>query len=123
MVVWVKETLAGRCGTAMHNKQCVHGELLTIHLRFNSRFPGEPGLCGNLRFSPYTYSGRELLDEWHGSDVLTVKALKETQGTDPSQWPGLILSSSTTGLLRERELFPSCHLSNTSISIYGELQC
>jgi len=30
-----------------------------------------------------------------------VKALKETEGTDPDQWPGLILSSSTTGLLME----------------------
>jgi len=27
----------------------------------------------------------------------SVKALKKTQSTDPSQWPGLILSSSTTG--------------------------
>ena len=31
---------------------------------------------------------------------ISVKALKETQSTDPSQWPGVILSSFTTGLLR-----------------------
>ena len=31
--------------------------------------------------------------------AVSVKALKGTQDTDPNQWPGLILSSSTTGLL------------------------
>jgi len=36
----------------------------------------------------------------------SVKALKETGSTLPNQWPGFILSSSTTGLLVEAELFP-----------------
>jgi len=30
----------------------------------------------------------------------SVKAMKEAQGTDHGQWPGIILYSSTTGLLR-----------------------
>ena len=34
----------------------------------------------------------------------SVKALKETQSTDPNQWPGLVLSSSTTEFLKEGEL-------------------
>jgi len=36
----------------------------------------------------------------------SVKELNETQTADPSQWPGLILSSSTTGLLIEGALVP-----------------
>jgi len=39
----------------------------------------------------------------------TVRALKKTYSTDLSQWPGLILSSSTTKLLRTSALVPLCH--------------
>jgi len=33
--------------------------------------------------------------------TISTKALKETQSTNCHQWPGLILSSSTTGLIME----------------------
>jgi len=46
--------------------------------------------------------------------TISVKALKGTQGTDPNQWPCLILSSSTTGLLMEGALFTVCLISNAS---------
>ena len=42
-----------------------------------------------------------------------------TQSTNPNQWPGLILSSSTDGLLTEGALLPLCRLSNTSSSSEG----
>jgi len=38
--------------------------------------------------------------------IISVTELKETQTADPNQWPGLILSSSTTGLLIEGVLVP-----------------
>ena len=41
----------------------------------------------------------------------SVKALKETQSTGPNQWPGLILSSSTTVLLTAGALLSLCPLS------------
>jgi len=40
--------------------------------------------------------------------VLDVKALKETPSMDPNQWPGIILPSSTTKLMREGALVPLC---------------
>jgi len=64
-----------------------------------SRFP--------LGSSSFTFSGREPLGCFYGPDVLpchpiiSVKALKGAHSTDPNQWPGHILSSSTTGLLIE----------------------
>jgi len=44
----------------------------------------------------------------------SVKALKGTQSTNPNQWPGLILSSSTTGLPDGRGAVPLHQLSNAS---------
>ena len=38
--------------------------------------------------------------------INSVKALKETQSTDSSQWPDLILPSSTTRLFKEEALVP-----------------
>jgi len=38
-----------------------------------------------------------------------VKALKETHSTDPSQWPGLILSSCNTILLTEGTALHCCY--------------
>jgi len=35
--------------------------------------------------------------------LLTIITMKETQSTDPNQWPGVILSSST-GLMMEEAL-------------------
>jgi len=48
--------------------------------------------------------------------VTQVKAVKETQSTEPNQWPGLILSSSTTRLLTERALLTLHRFSNASSS-------
>jgi len=39
-------------------------------------------------------------DKWHKL-FSPATSLKETECSDPDQWPGLILSSSTTGLLME----------------------
>jgi len=61
------------------------------------------------RFSSSTGSGTESL-QISGTilpvtqPLNNVKALKETQSTDPNQWPGLTLFSSTTGVLREGTL-------------------
>ena len=45
------------------------------------------------------------------AQVLWARALKESQSTDPNQWPGLTLSSSITSLLMEGTLLPLCWLS------------
>jgi len=42
------------------------------------------------------------------------EALKETQGTDPNQWPCLIFSSSTTGLLKQAAMVLSRQTSNAN---------
>lgn len=39
--------------------------------------------------------------------TVSVKALKETPSTDPNKWPGLIRSSSSTGILMGRQSFCS----------------
>ena len=66
---------------------------------------------------PLGISGMSFL--WAGcpscNPTISVKALKGTQCTNPNQWPGLILSSSITGLLREGVLLPSCQFSEASI--------
>jgi len=49
----------------------------------------------------------------------SIKALKVTQSTNSNQWPGLILSSSTTGLLMEEALLPLYRLSNASTKVIG----
>ena len=46
--------------------------------------------------------------------TISVKALKGKKSTDPNQWPGLILSSSTTGLLMKQLLLSLHWLSDTS---------
>jgi len=38
-------------------------------------------------------------DDYQNDSVTALKPLKETQSTDPKQWPGLILSSPNTRLL------------------------
>jgi len=47
---------------------------------------------------------------------LGIKALKGTQSTNPDQWSGVMLSSSTTGCLMARALLPLQWLSDVSIS-------
>ena len=74
-----------------------------------SRFP--------LGCSSPTCSGSEPLEicerAFYGPDDLPaiVKALMGTQSTNPNQWPGLIFSSSITGLLTEGALLHLCQLS------------
>jgi len=46
--------------------------------------------------------------------TISVKAVKGTQSSNPNQWPGLILSSSTTELLMEGALLPLCRVSDAS---------
>ena len=48
------------------------------------------------------------------SPASSVKTLMETQSSDLIQWPGLILSSSTTGVLMEKALLPLRCLSGAS---------
>jgi len=77
---------------------------------------GERGSTDSTQSSSSTCFGRESLlisgTGFYGPDILpdTRPPLKETLSTDPNQWPGLILSSSTSGLLMERTLLPLCRL-------------
>ena len=48
--------------------------------------------------------------------AISVRAWKEMQRINSNQWPCLILSSSTTGLLMEQALLPLCWLSDASIT-------
>lgn len=62
----------------------------------------------------FTYSITGLVEESFFMGVecpfchpsVSVKALKGTQSINPNQWPGLILLSSITGLLKEAVLLP-----------------
>jgi len=52
--------------------------------------------------------------------TISVKALKAMQSSNPNQWPGLILSSVTVGLLMEGVLCLQSHASTTrSVVING----
>ena len=64
-----------------------------------------------------------LCDNWHRyfagpmsflSSQPKVSKWQEKQSTDPSRWPNLILSLSTTGLPMIEALLPLCRLSNAS---------
>ena len=76
---------------------------------FNGHFLGEPGFTG-LQWSSFSVSSRRKSLRISGSGFLqaecpscyptnSVKALKETPTTALSQWPCLVLSSSTSGPL------------------------
>ena len=74
------------------------------------------------RFSSFTCFGREPLRTSGTSclwvDVLAVtwpSASRHSQSTEPSQWHGLILSSSTTRLLTERALLPLPQLTDMPV--------
>ena len=66
---------------------------------------------------------------FYGQDALPVtqqcevKVLKDTQSTDPIQWLGIILSSSTTSLLKKGTLLPLCRLSSASLPIPLHSHC
>jgi len=89
-------------------------------------FPGEPWSVIWFPFgsTSYSCSGGERL-QINGMEFLragysfcplaiSVEALKGTQSTDRNQWPGLILSLSSTGLLTKGVLLALQWLSNTS---------
>jgi len=101
--------------------------LLILLLPFNSHFPGwtwviQFPLCP----SPPSISEEnfwklvEWVFLWAGCPfchpTFSLKALRGTKSTNPNQWPGLKLSSSTTRLLMEGVLLPLHQLSNTSTS-------
>jgi len=91
---------------------------------------GKPGLAVPLQFPSSIRSGRERLG-MSGTGCFmgltcfvhstnSVKALKETQSTDPNQWLQathcIIPSSSTTGPLTHGSVHPLCQLSDTSMN-------
>ena len=98
-------------------------------LRLNGRFSGEPALASsprtwillplvlekNLWQCVAQVSLRAACPSRHPTN--SVKALKETLSYHPNHWPGLILSSSTSGLLLREE----CQLSS-DISQYWLIQ-
>jgi len=78
-------------------------------------FPGETGSAISLSCLPLVpeeslWGLVELSFLWAGCPschpVINIKALMGTQCTDPKQWLGLILSSSTIRLLNELVLLP-----------------
>ena len=75
----------------------------------NGHCPARPGSAGSPMGPPHPAVSQENFRRLveRGSEqarcpschqTISVKALKGTQGTDPNQCPGLILSSSITGL-------------------------
>jgi len=103
---------------------CSVRTLLGLLLPFNGRFARWTWVSQfHLRSFSSTYSAREplveLVELWSisGTGYLTaqcpscypatsLKVLKETQSTNQYQWSGIILISSTTGLVTER---PNLH--------------
>jgi len=72
------------------------------------------------------FSKSKSADKWNGvftgrmsfHPTISVKALKGTQSTNPIQWPGLILSSSSTRLLTEWVMLLSCRLSDAISNLF-----
>jgi len=96
--------------------------------QFNGHFTSNPGSAGpSSLFFLHMFLKRTFGDKWHrffmGCMSFSMKALKETQICEADQWPGLILSSSTTGLLMERALLPSSQLSSTSTKSHNNNNC
>ena len=102
----------------------------TLNWQFNShfarwtqvsRFPLESSFSTCSRRKPLGTAEWYL---WAGCPSchlsISVKALKRTQSTNPNQWPRLILSSSTAGLLTEEALLPLCRLSNANITQFAD---
>lgn len=86
----------------------IHGECQKNNLQVNSRHPGESVLASTHGFFLYLYWKRtfSISDTgflWARSSSCdrtnSVRALKLTHCTDLNQWPGLILSLSTTGCI------------------------
>jgi len=99
----------------------MHGSTTSTHRHldhhFNGRSPGEPRLGQPVPcwFLPPIVSEENRWRKWHTVFMgqvsflspSRVEALKDTQSTDTNQWPGLILSSSTTTLWKEGTCFLS----------------
>ena len=73
----------------IHTNICRYHDT-TIILPFNHRFSRCP--------PPLPVSEENLWNGFFFMPDVSVKALKGTQSANPNQWPGFILSSSTTGL-------------------------
>jgi len=104
---------------------------LPTFLHFNGCFSSKSWLASFL-----TCSRREHLDvSIHFRVVFTgwmfflsanqdcQSTKRNIESTDSNQWPGLILSSSTTGLLTEGALLPFCQLSIASTNTNYDLFC
>ena len=98
---------------------------ISSHLSFNGLIAGDPVLSGSPSLSSSICPRRQSLGisgtGFTGhvtflSPSQLYKTMMETQSTDPNQWPGLIISSSTTGLLKEEVLLPLRWFSNASTS-------
>jgi len=112
-------TLTSRISTTTLSSFATDLEIPT-YLRSNGHFPGKRWLASSpwLSYLPPCH-GTESLGI-NGTGFLqtrcascrptnNVKALKETH-TNSNQWPGLVLSSSTTGLRLEMALLSLCWL-------------
>ena len=103
--------------------------LLLLLLPRNAIFPDEPGPASSNLGPPLVKSVPEQNLWISRTGVLwarcpschptvSVKALQGTQNTNPNQWPGLILSSSTTRFLTA--LLPLRWLSDVSFYLAGQ---
>jgi len=81
---------------------------------FDGRLQGEPNRFPSVFFLQL-FQSRTVEDKWHRilltgcpsrHTANSVRALNESQNTDSSQWPTLILSSSTTGQLIQWAFLP-----------------
>ena len=108
------------------NKFCSIVHKPTYPPPFNSHFQGEPGSAGTLSaLCLHLFENSTFENVWHRFIASWMSFLspnqqfqrteRKTKLTDPNQWPGLILSSSTTGLLTWGALLPLCRLSGASI--------
>ena len=99
-------------------------KLVTAPLSLFSRlffFSGDTGLASTLLdfFLNLLYMKRTFEHKWHRPDVLPDRALKETQGTVPNQWHGLIFVVSHQKTDR-RTVASLRGLSNASTSMLDE---
>jgi len=78
-------------------------------LHFTEHLPGESVSAASPSVSTSTCYAKELLDI-NGTDLYGqmsfLFAYQKCQSTEPNQWPGLNLSSSTTGLPEEKDIAP-----------------
>jgi len=78
-------------------------EELTTGADFHSSRHGDMMSAGQMSVQRGLRESRQFCSHYAGNFI---------KSTAPNQWPGIILSTSTTGLLMERALFPFCWFSN-----------